>query len=140
MKDTVVELRCNIDDMTGEAIAFAVDTLLSLGALDVWTTPIYMKKGRPAVLLTVLCHVEQQEMLTREMFHHTTTLGVRSSRWQRELLTRREETLETAFGPIRCKISEGYGIVRKKLEFEDIRGVAEREKKSLSEISEKISK
>ena len=72
----VVELACNLDDMTGEGIAFAMERLLAAGALDVYTLPIGMKKSRPGVMLCVLCREEQREDMVRLLLRHTTTLGV----------------------------------------------------------------
>ena len=79
----VYELACNLDDMTGEDIAFAMERLLEAGALDVYTVPIGMKKSRPGVMLCVLCREEQREEMARLLLRHTTTLGVRESRHRR---------------------------------------------------------
>ena len=74
--EQVVELCCNIDDQPAESLAFAMDELLALGALDVYFTAIGMKKGRPGVLLTCLCRTEQRDAMLRCIFRNTTTLGV----------------------------------------------------------------
>ena len=76
----VLMLACNLDDMTAEAIGFCMERLLEAGALDVYTTPIGMKKNRPGTLLTCLCRAEQREDMLRCLFRHTTTLGVRRPR------------------------------------------------------------
>ena len=89
--DTVLELSCNLDDMTGEAVGFAMGQLLSAGALDVFTTPIAMKKNRPGTLLTVLCRPEDKERFVSQLFRHTTTLGIRENTLHRYTLTRRTE-------------------------------------------------
>ena len=136
--ETVVELRCNLDDMTGEAVAFAAEELLSAGALDVWTAPITMKKGRPAVELYCLCRREDRERLTAALFRHTTTLGVRSCAMERQTLRRRVETRETPLGPVRYKVAQGQGIRREKAEYEDLAALARREGLGLAEIREKI--
>ena len=120
----VAELCCNIDDMTGEAVAFACEELLAAGALDVWTAPITMKKGRPGVLLTCLCPI----------LRHTTTLGVRRRLCERTTLSRREETVETAMGPLRRKVAQGAGVQRAKWEYEDIAAAARERGLSLSEV------
>ena len=70
---TISELCCNIDDMTGEDIAFAVKVLLEEGALDVYTTPIYMKKNRPAIMLNCMCKNEDKDKILKLMFKHTST-------------------------------------------------------------------
>ena len=136
--ETVVELRCNLDDMTGEAVAFAAEELLSAGALDVWTAPITMKKGRPAVELCCLCRREDRERMTAALFRHTTTLGVRSCAMERQTLRRRVETRETPLGPVRYKVAQGQGIRREKAEYEDLAALARREGLGLAEIREKI--
>ena len=130
----VRELRCNLDDMTGEEIAFAVQALLEAGALDAWTEPIQMKKGRPGTLLAVLCPAEREREFAALLMKHTTTLGVRVQTLRRYTLAREAVTLETAFGPVRAKRSEGYGVSRVKAEFDDLAEVAKREGISIREI------
>ncbi len=122
--EEIFELQCNLDDMTGEAIGFAMERLLTVGAADVWTQPIGMKKSRPAVLLSVLCRESERDAVLRAMFAHTATLGIREQKLRRYTLRRHTETLETPLGPVRCKISEGYGTVRKKLEYDDLACIA----------------
>lgn len=118
--DTITELSCNLDDMTGEEIGFAIERFFEAGALDVYTTPIGMKKNRPGILLTVLCKQECKEELVRQIFKHTTTLGIRENTFNRYVLSRRIETVQTPYGPVRKKISSGYGVERNKLEYEDL--------------------
>lgn len=122
--DEVLELRCNLDDMSGESIGFAMEELFKAGALDVFTQSIGMKKSRPGVMLTVLCRVQDREKLVSALFKHTTTLGVRETLCRRSTLTRREETVETALGPVRVKISEGWGVERRKAEYDDLAAIA----------------
>ena len=122
--DRVLELRCNLDDMTGEEIAFACERLLEAGALDVWTQAIQMKKGRPGVLLGVLARPEDREALLRCLFLHTSTLGVRECEKRRAVLDREELTLDGPAGPVRQKRVSGYGTRRQKTEFEDLRRIA----------------
>lgn len=123
-EDSIVELSCNLDDMTGEDIGFAMEQLLEAGAPEVFTTPIYMKKNRPAVMLTVLCRQEQREQMVRLIFRHTTTLGIRQTPHRRYTLTRREEQVMTPYGPVSCKISQGWGVRRRKPEYEDLARLA----------------
>lgn len=123
-EDSIVELSCNLDDMTGEDIGFAMEQLLEAGAPEVFTTPIYMKKNRPAVMLTVLCRQEQREQMVRLIFRHTTTLGIRQTPHRRYTLTRREEQVMTPYGPVSCKISQGWGVSRRKPEYEDLARLA----------------
>ena len=136
--DEIAELRCNLDDMTGEDIGFAMEALLAGGALDVFTTPIGMKKCRPGVLLTVLCRPAEQEKMAKLLFRHTTTLGVRVGLCSRFTLRRSEEVTQTPYGPVRRKISRGYGVCREKPEYDDLVKIAREQGKSLSEIREML--
>lgn len=124
LTDTVLALSCNLDDMTAEEIGFATEELLAQGALDVFTTPIGMKKNRPGTQLTVLCHPEQRACMVRTMFRHTTTLGIREAVHSRYTLSRHVETTETPYGPVQKKCASGYGVKRSKLEYEDLARIA----------------
>ena len=132
--DSIVELRCNLDDMTAEDIGFAMEQLLRAGAPEVFTTPIGMKKNRPGTMLTVLCWADQREEMVRLLLRHTSTLGIRESVCRRFTLTRREETVDTPYGKVRCKISEGYGVCRRKPEYDDLSAIAEAQQLPLSKI------
>lgn len=132
-EECVIELCCNLDDMTPEAIGFAQGILLEQGALDVFTLPAQMKKSRPGVLLTVLCRVAQQQKMTELLFRHTTTSGIRETVCRRHVLSRAAESKETSWGPVRRKISFGYGVRRTKLEYEDVAQIARRQKISFQE-------
>ena len=116
----VYELACNLDDMTGEGIAFAMERLLAAGALDVYTLPIGMKKSRPGVMLCVLCREEQREDMVHLLLRHTTTLGVRETRHRRYTLSRSQDTVDSPWGPVARKTSQGWGVRRQKPEFEDL--------------------
>ena len=130
----VVELRCNLDDMTGEAIAFAADALREAGALDVWTQAIQMKKGRPGTLLACLCPAAREREFAALMLKHTTTIGVRCLAMRRYTLERERITLDTRYGPVRGKRSRGYGVERVKPEFDDLAEIARREGVPVQEI------
>ena len=132
--DSILELSCNLDDMTPEDIGFAMEQLLTAGAPEVFTTPIGMKKNRPGVMLTVLCRENQREEMVRLLFRHTTTLGIRETPHRRYCLTRREESVSTPYGMVSCKISEGYGVARCKPEYEDLAKIAREQGCSLEEI------
>ena len=136
--DTVAELSCNLDDMTPEEIGFAMDRLLEAGALDVFTTPIGMKKNRPGIMLTVLCKPELKEELVQQLFRHTTTLGIRENQLHRYTLTRRTETLDTPYGPVRQKISSGYGVERSKPEYDDLTKIAREQEISLLALKKEL--
>lgn len=136
----LLELCCNLDDMTGEALGFAQEQLLEAGALDVWTEAIGMKKSRPAVKLSVLCAPEKRDCLLACLFRYTTTLGVRETPCRRHQLTRTVETVETAFGSVRRKISTGFGVTRTKWEYEDLAKIAREQNLSLEEVRERLEK
>lgn len=136
--ETLIELSCNLDDMSAEEIGFAMERLFEAGARDVYTTPIGMKKNRPGTMLTVLCMEKEREEMIRLFFLHTTTLGVREACFTRYKLARREETKETDLGPVRVKISEGYGVTRTKFEYEDLAKIAREQGLSLRQIRQII--
>lgn len=136
----ILELKCNLDDMTGEALGFAQEALLAAGALDVFTTPITMKKSRPACLLTVLCRPEDRDTLVAALFRHTTTLGVRETLCQRHTLNRSFAQVQTPYGPVREKISSGFGVERRKPEYEDLAAIARDNGLSLEEAKALLHK
>lgn len=138
--DTVSELCCNLDDMTPEAVGFATEFLLEQGALDVYTTSIQMKKNRPGIILTCLCREQEKDKFIHLLFQHTTTLGVREYRCQRYGLHRRIEELDTEFGKIHKKVSQGYGVEREKLEYEELAELARTHDLSLEQIKKRIEK
>lgn len=138
--DDVIELCCNIDDMTGEAIGYAFDKLFAAGALDVYTIPIGMKKSRPGHLLHVICREADKDALVRALFAHTTTIGIRENRFRRYTLDRRIETIETADGPVRRKCSTGYGVSREKFEHDDLARIADAQGLNLREAEARVRK
>ncbi|MDR0917199.1 MAG: nickel pincer cofactor biosynthesis protein LarC [Oscillospiraceae bacterium] len=115
LRDTVTKLECNLDDMTAEQIGFAAGELMRLGALDVFLTPIQMKKFRPATMLSVLCKVEDEDATIRRVFALTATLGVRIDRVNRAVLAREIVVRDG----VRVKIARGYGVEREKVEYDD---------------------
>ena len=132
--DGIWELNCNVDDMTGEQVGYAMEVLMEQGALDVFTTSVHMKKSRPGILITLLCRAEDKENMICLLFRHTTTLGIRETFCQRATLARKVETVATPYGPIRKKISYGYGVRRSKYEYEDLRSIAKAQDLSLMEL------
>ena len=128
------ELSCNLDDMTGEQLGYAMEVLMEQGARDAFTTPIGMKKSRPGVMLTVLCREADKERMIGLLFKHTTTLGIRESFCNRHTLNRRVETVDTAYGPVRKKVSFGHGVRRSKFEYEDVARAAKENNISISEV------
>ncbi|MDY3972479.1 MAG: nickel pincer cofactor biosynthesis protein LarC [Clostridia bacterium] len=132
--DTVSELCCNLDDMTGEAIGFAIDRLFDAGALDVFTTPIGMKKNRPGILLTCICRENQRDEMLGLIFKHTSTIGVREYITNRYTLDRTIETTHTQFGDVRVKRSTGWGVSKIKAEYDDMEKIARENNISISDI------
>ena len=132
--DGIWELNCNVDDMTGEQIGFALELLMGHGALDVFTIPIGMKKSRPGTLLTVLCRETDKEQMISLMFQHTTTLGIREKFCNRYTLERKVEATDTPYGTIHKKVSSGYGVQRSKYEYEDIARIAKANNLSITQV------
>lgn len=132
--DHVLELSCNIDDMTAEAVGFAMERLFEGGALEVYTVPIGMKKSRPGTLLRVMCRKQDREKLLELIFSHTTTIGVRETVTRRYVLDRKLETLHTPYGEVHRKVSAGYGVSRSKYEYEDLARIAREKNVSLEEV------
>lgn len=130
----VAELSCNLDDMTPEALGFVQEILFAAGALEVYTIPIGMKKSRPGILLTCMCRCNDKEKMVSLIFKHTTTLGIRESISKRYTLTRTMKEHETPYGVVREKVSEGYGVVRGKLEYEDLAKIAREQGMSLEKV------
>lgn len=123
----VVELATNLDDASGELVGDAVEQLLrTRGVLDVWTTPIFMKKQRPGVMLSLLCEADAAEAISRQVIALTGAFGVRRRPWERVVVDRSHETVETEVGRIRIKLGslDGQTLVAKP-EFEDVRQAAE---------------
>jgi uncharacterized protein (DUF111 family) len=104
--ETLYELATNVDDATGERLATVATALFDAGALDVWTTPILMKKGRPACKLSALVAAEKREAVVDAIFRTSGTFGVRETTVRRRSLARRWETVQTSFGSIRVKVGE----------------------------------
>ena len=138
--DTIVQLCCNLDDMTAEAIGFAEEQLFAAGALEVYTIPAQMKKSRPGILLSVLCQEKEKAKIIRLIFQHTTTLGIRENMSRRYILSRDVKNIKTELGDVRVKMSSGYGVVREKFEYEDIARIAREQGISLADVTKLISK
>ena len=133
-REAATKLECNVDDMTGEEIGFAMEQLFAAGARDVYTQPIGMKKSRPGVLLSVICLPADADRLAEVMMKHTTTLGIRRQELSRYLLERSIETVTTAFGDIRVKHARGMGVERSKPEYDDMAALARKNGVSLETI------
>lgn len=138
--DTVAELSCNVDDMTAEAVGYAMEAFFAAGALEVYTTPAGMKKSRPGVVIHVMCREDKKDEMAALIFRHTTTIGVRENISKRYTLKRFTETVQTPFGEMRKKISTGYGVTREKYEYEDLARIAKEQGKSIGEVLAAIEK
>ena len=124
--DKIAVLEANLDDLSPQVLAYAMERLLAEGALDVFSVPVQMKKSRPGALLTVLAEIEDANRLTKTIFAETTTLGVRRREEQRQTLSRRWETVDTTWGPVRIKIANMNGSISNYApEYEDCRTLAE---------------
>lgn len=138
-QDEAAQLSCNLDDMTGEDIAFAAEQLLAEGALDVWTQAIGMKKGRPGVMLCCLCRPEDAARLGEVMLRHTATLGVRKTLCTRQVLERESRVLQAGEDTVRVKTAAGAGARKAKLEYEDLAAIARRRGETLAQVRRRLA-
>ena len=133
--DYILHLSCNVDDMTGEEIGFCMDRLFEAGARDVYTESIYMKKNRPGTMINVICTESEKDAVIKALFKHSTTIGIREEKMNRYILNRRVETVETPYGPVRCKVSSGYGVERRKYEYDDMTKIAKERDMSIQDVT-----
>ncbi|MCH5212542.1 MAG: nickel pincer cofactor biosynthesis protein LarC [Oscillospiraceae bacterium] len=136
--DKVIEFRCNIDDMTGEAIGFASQLLLDKGALDVYTIPVGMKKNRPGILLTCMCREEDRTRMLELIFRHTTTIGIREYICNRYTLRRTIKTVNSNYGELHVKESKGWGVTKVKPEYDELERLSRENDIALSDIKPEI--
>ena len=130
-----VEIECNIDDMSSEAYEYLLDQLFARGAVDVFLTPIIMKKSRPANKLTVLVPATNEKAVIEEVFRSTTTSGVRMHTVQKQMLLREVETLATRLGKVRVKtVHFPDGKKRWKLEHDDVLSIARASERNYLEV------
>ena len=137
---TIHEFIFTIDDMRGEDLSFAADCLRDSGAVDVYFTPVFMKKGRPAYVVTVLCPEGAREELLHLIFQHTSTIGLREYVSKRVVLSRHYEKRKTRYGDISVKVSEGYGVRKVKPEYEELVRFAAENDIGIRELREQIGK
>lgn len=133
----IFHLSTNIDDMDPRICGYVCERLLDMGALDVYTEPVYMKKNRPGFVLNVLCGPEMMSRAIEFIIRETTTLGVRYRRVRRVCADRRIETVETEYGPLRVKL--GYmsgGLVNANPEYEDCAAAARSSGAPLADVME----
>lgn len=139
-EEDMYALSCNLDDMTPEAIGYACQVLRDAGAPEVFTTPAAMKKDRPGVVLTVICRPDRRREMAELLLRHTSTIGVRETALRRYVLDRTVETVDTPFGPVRKKVSVGYGVRREKYEFDDLARIAREQSLPLLEVQAELEK
>ncbi|MCD6256961.1 nickel pincer cofactor biosynthesis protein LarC [Candidatus Aerophobetes bacterium] len=138
-EDWVSVLETNIDDMNPEFYDYLIDFLLKKGALDVFLTPIQMKKSRPGMLLSVICYEKKQKEIIDTIFSETSTFGIRISRLRREKLKREIKNLKTSLGNIRVKLGILDGkIVSVSPEYEDCKKIALERKIPLKRVYELV--
>ena len=132
---SVVVIEADIDDMNPQIFGVVMDALLAEGALDVFYTPIQMKKNRPGILLTVIAPPETRERLTTTIFRETTTIGVRYREMARECLDREDVTVQTALGAVRVKVARRDGrVLNASPEFEDCARIARQHNVPVKEV------
>ncbi len=133
--EEIVVLEANLDDLSPQIIGYIADQVLAEGALDVFTTAVQMKKGRPGTLLTILAKPQNEPRLRGLLFRESSTLGVRSRREQRHVLTRRHESVQTQWGAVRIKIgSMGDKDSQFAPEYEDCRSIAAKHQVALKQV------
>ena len=137
-RERITKLECNLDDMTGEEIGFALEQLFKAGARDAWTQAIGMKKSRPGVLLSAVCLPEDADGLAAVMMKYTSTLGIRRQDLSRYTLRRGVETVGTPYGEVRVKRASGMGVERAKPEYDDLAELAEKHGVPLETIRKEI--
>ena len=133
--DSVTRLETNLDDLSPELLGAVLEKLFAAGALDVWFTPIQMKKNRPAVQLSVLCDEAHTEPLADIIFAETSAFGLRTEKITRLKLERRFETVATEFGEVTIKLGvKGGRVVQVAPEFESCRALSEKSRQPLKAI------
>lgn len=118
--DTVWRLESNLDDCSGEVLGFVMDELFAAGARDVYYTPIYMKKNRPAVQINIICREADIEKLQNVLFRNTTTIGVRRCRMERTVLPRKIQKIDTPYGKVQVKVCQIGEEVRAYPEYDSV--------------------
>ena len=140
-RDTSVVIETNIDDMNPQAYDYVIDKIMKQGAQDAYLTPIIMKKGRPAILLTVLTDQSKEDSILDTIFHETTSIGVRIQEVNRKKLSREIKEVDTIFGRIRIKISKlGDEILTATPEYEDCRKIADEKRVPIKRVIDEAKK
>ena len=139
LSDSIIELSCNIDDMTGEDLGFLMEILLKNGALDVTFSNIQMKKNRPGVQVNCFCHEQDINKYRDLIFEHTSTRGIRYIKYDRFKLSEQQSEVTSTLGSARLKISDGYGFSKQKYEYEDFKRIALENDLTISEVKRILS-
>ena len=133
--EMITVLEANLDDLNPQVFGYVMDRLLEEGALDVFGVPVQMKKNRPGMLLTVLCHPKDASKLEQIIFAETTTLGVRQRHENRQTLARKWISVTTQWGDVRLKVASMNGTVTNYApEYEDCRRIAAEHKVPLKNV------
>jgi len=136
--DEIIVLETNIDDSTPEILGYTMERLLKNGARDAFSIPVYMKKNRPGVLLTVLTEAKDEQRLVDIIFKETSTIGIRRSVQKRYCMERKTVTVTTEYGNVRVKVANNDSIKKATPEYEDCKWLAEETGKSLTEIYQMV--
>ena len=139
--ERLIIVETNMDDMNPQIYEYLMSRLFKNGALDVFLMPIQMKKGRPAILLKVLCPENKKGNIIDTIFEETTTIGVRTYEVERHCLERRIENVSTPYGKVRVKVAERNGkVLNIQPEYEDCKEIAEKKKLPLKEVMDSAKK
>ena len=140
-EDTIAVLEANLDDLNPQVFGYVMERLFSEGALNVFGTPVQMKKNRPGMLLTVLARPEDAPRLTKLVFGETTTLGIRMRQERRQTLVRRTVAVQTPWGEVRMKVANLNGsIANYAPEYEDCRRIANQHKVPLKQVMQEATR
>lgn len=135
----IKEINCNIDDMTPEDLGGIIELLLDNNALDAFIAPCIMKKGRPGFALTCLCRESEMDKLAHLILENTSTIGLRVHDCERYAMTSRFETCSTPYGDIRVKVSEGFGIRKRKPEYDDLALAAAKHNVPIGKVRDSVT-
>ncbi len=139
--EEIMVLETQIDDSSGELMGYVMERLFEAGALDVYYTPVYMKKNRPGTLITVLAHSNESRRCEEMLLRESSTFGVRKSVWSRRILDRRFVEMDTRYGKIHIKQAYlGSECVHQSPEYEDVAHAARTHNVSLQEVLQEVSR
>jgi pyridinium-3,5-bisthiocarboxylic acid mononucleotide nickel chelatase len=138
-EERMIMLETNIDDLNPQVYEHLMERLFAAGAMDVYLTPITMKKGRPGILLSLLTEQHLASALSEIVFQETTTLGIRQIDLTRRVVPRASQTVETRFGPVQVKVVTRSGGLQKRLpEYKDCRRIAQETGLPLRQIMDEL--